>query len=113
MRKTALLYLAGSTLFLAAMLLWLAANPKCQEALQPGGVLASHQVKGMALQCGGLLYTLNFAQQNQLMALLNLNSAAGLSERVQNIMPGAEELIVYRFAEGDSHIPLNQPHERE
>lgn len=77
-----------------AILLYLIALAPMLEQKPPQSVLAYNEVKGMAIESEGKLYTLNFEQQNQVVAALNKKE--NIPEIKTCGAPG-EKLIIYRF----------------
>jgi len=75
----------------------------------PSKYIAPNDVRGMAVEHNGLLYTLNFQQQNHLVEIFNRSnpiSGPDLSKRKitpQNA-PDVKKIIIYRFNAPDIEI---------
>lgn len=69
--------------------------------------LSPNDVRGMAIEHNGLLYTLNFDQQNSLLDLLNqatpINSK-GAQLETSSTKPNFEKIVIYRFNAPDIEI---------
>lgn len=87
------LFLSGSVLALliASIALVPMFKPHPKE-----NILSYHDVRGMAVESNGLLYTLNFEQQNQIIAALNNGESFP-----KMYVPTADKLIIYRFSQPD------------
>lgn len=85
------LFLTGALL---AVLLYLIALAPLLEKVPPAPVLAYNDVKGMAVESGGLLYTLNFEQQKRVVAALNRKEQIPVIETCGG---GMDKLVIYRF----------------
>lgn len=93
------------TTFVAiAMLAMLASNltlfiaPRTQEKY-----IAYNDVKGIAIEHHGFLYTLNFEQQNRVIGWINMSLAINTTPPAQNSLtePDVSNLIIYRFNKTD------------
>jgi hypothetical protein len=87
------LYLFITGALLAILLYLIALAPRLDDA-PPQSVLAYNEVRGMAVESEGVLYTLNFEQQNRVVAALNRK------EKIPNLetcAPSMDKLIIYRF----------------
>lgn len=104
MRIHALLYLFVSVSVLALVLLLIALAPTWQ-APPKQLILPYNDVKGMAVESGGVLYTLNFDQQKQVVAALNRGT--GLPD-MEMYAPSVEKLIIYRFNASEWVIPVSR-----
>ncbi|MBA3238650.1 MAG: hypothetical protein H0T62_09945 [Parachlamydiaceae bacterium] len=93
MRFFLYLFLSGSVLaFLIAFIALLPTfKPHPKE-----NVLSYNDVRGMAVESDGILYTLNFEQQNQVITALN--KGEGFPE-MQMGAPTVDKLIIYRFSQ--------------
>lgn len=85
------LFITGALL---AILLYLIALTPQLEKTPPQSVLAYNDVKGMALEGEGKLYTLNFEQQNRIVAALNQRKKI---PEIKTCGITGEKLIIYRF----------------
>ncbi|MCB1148649.1 MAG: hypothetical protein KDK48_00650 [Chlamydiia bacterium] len=86
--------LALSALFFFAVIL-LSTNLLQVVLVKPSDqILKPDEVRGMGVVAGGQEFTLNFEQQNQVVAALNALKAAKNSEGAPLFF---EELIIYRF----------------
>ncbi len=81
-------YLAVSTIVLSILLVFIALMPKILHSRKQE-ILSYNHVRGMAVERQGQLYTLNFEQQNHMVAAINQNDAI------------PEKLIIYRFNQPD------------
>ena len=65
--------------------------------------LKRNQVKGMATEHQGKLYTLNFTQQNEVITLLNRAITVGKESYItsQKVSFEFDQLVIYRFNEPD------------
>lgn len=68
------------------------------ETTQPQTHLNYNDVKGMAIKHQGLLYTLNFQQQNQVIEILNKSiRISQVNATRQRKIPDFEEIVIYQF----------------
>ncbi len=88
MRLRTLTYLAVTTIVLSTVLIFIAFMPKLLHSRKQE-ILSYNDVRGMAIERQGLLYTLNFEQQNRMVAAINQNDAI------------QDKLIIYRFNHPD------------
>ena len=87
------LFLTGALL---ALLLYLIALAPLLEKAPASAVLAYNDVKGMAVESEGMLYTLNFKQQNRIVAALNKQEEILEIEGCVRPLP-LDKLVIYRF----------------
>lgn len=77
----------------------------------PSKFISPNDVKGVAVEHNGELYTLNFAQQNQLIDVIN-RSFVVTQEDVDNrkihfsSAPEIDKIIIYRFNESNVQIEI-------
>ncbi len=88
MRLRTFTYLAVTTIVLSTVLIFIAFMPKLLHSRKQE-ILSYNDVRGMAIERQGLLYTLNFEQQNRMVAAINHND------------PIKNKLIIYRFNHPD------------
>ena len=70
----------------------------------PETYIAHNQIRGMATQYHGKLYTLNFDQQNEVIDLLNKAVAVTPDQQIEGTKPEIEKLIIYRFNSSDIDV---------
>ena len=86
----------GMVVLLVVNMVQILSNPK------KGKYLPFNEVKGMAINHKGLLYTLNFDQQNSVIDYLNLSLPVGEAALKYNAGPlDFTQLVVYRFNKPD------------
>lgn len=102
MNKRALLYFTLTICILVILLAFITAFPSFQNP-PPQPFLHYNDIRGSAVEYQGLLYTLNFEQQNKLIAYLNSAIAADQSATSLN-KPPYTKLIIYRFDLHDIEI---------
>lgn len=96
------LYLFITGAVLAILLYLIALAPKLDDT-PPQSVLAYNDVRGMAIESDGLLYTLNFEQQNRVVAALNRKEGI---PNIETCAPSMDKLVIYRFNAPDRVINL-------
>jgi hypothetical protein len=96
------LYLVVTGIVLTVLLGGIALIPEWQMPTQQG-ILAYNDVRGMAVESQGLLYTLNFNQQNRVVAALNARASIHLESMC---VTEIEKLVVYRFNAPDWVIAI-------
>lgn len=85
------LFITGALL---AILLYLIALAPMLEKVPPQSILAYNNVRGMAIESEGMLYTLNFEQQNRVVAAINRREKIPEMETCAISM---DKLVIYRF----------------
>lgn len=85
------LFVTGALL---ALLLYLIALAPMFEKAPAQAVLSYNGVRGMAIESDGVLYTLNFEQQNSVVTALNKNEKV---PQLETCAPSMDKLIIYRF----------------
>lgn len=76
-------------------------------AVVPSKHLSPNAVRGMAIEHQGVLYTLNFEQQNELVQVFNRATAlAPETPKASLEAPPVKQVVVYRFNAPDMHIGL-------
>jgi hypothetical protein len=96
------LYLAVTAVLLSASLIFIGLMPYWQGSIQRP-VLSPNDIRGMAVESNGLLYTLNFEQQNHVVNALN----TGKNPTIEGCAPSFERLIIYRFDAPDKHYHMD------
>ncbi len=81
-------YLAVTTLALSSVFIFIAFMPQLLHSRKQE-LLSYNEVRGMAVEIHSILYTLNFEQQNRMVAAINHND------------PIKNKLIIYRFNHPD------------
>jgi hypothetical protein len=87
------LYLAVTGCLLTLLLAFTALMPKWQGHA-PQSILSYNDVRGMAVESQGLLYTLNFDQQNRVVAAINNGEPL---PAMDICAPSMDKLVLYRF----------------
>lgn len=97
MNKRTFAYLATATLVLASLLVFIGLMPTILNPRNQA-VLSYNDVRGMAVESQGQLYTLNFEQQNLVVSTLNLK---GEIPPLTTCASTFDKLIIYRFNQPD------------
>ncbi len=87
------LYLFVTGALLAFTLYVIALAPMFEKTPEQR-ILSYNEVRGMAIESDKLIYTLNFEQQNWVIAALNKNEKI---PQLKTCAPTMDKLIVYRF----------------
>lgn len=87
------LFLTGS--LLAFLIASIALVPSLKHHPEES-ILSYNDVQGMAVESNGVVYTLNFEQQNQVIAILNRGEDLAKME--------VDKLIIYRFKQPEKII---------
>lgn len=70
----------------------------------PARYIEQSQVKGIAVERSGKIYTLNFQQQTRAVDYLNQSLPVGKEIRITQKDVGFSKLIIYRFEGGDLNL---------
>lgn len=83
----------------------LAMNIAAMLGVIPSKYISPNDVRGMAVEHGGLLYTLNFEQQNTLVDSFNrfipITKDTFEKRKLKDPLPEVSKIIIYRFNEPD------------
>lgn len=99
------LYLFVTGALLSGLLFFIAAAPSLDKT-PAAPILAYNDVKGMAVESNGLLYTVNFDRQNRIVAAINKNEQPPVGEICTGTV---DKLVIYRFNAPDWVINIKTP----